>query len=186
MKEIGNRLKKLRNEKNLSQDELATNIGCSSQAIYRYENNRSLINTTTLIDLALYFNVTTDYLLGLSNSKNTVDSEDNKSYLYNIILGSKCNSPLVDKSYYWISKDSDTIGGQTSWAGFTADGKEIRKLREVIPDKSIKLCSSVYGRPMVINTKEEAIAFSIIGGHAIIESSICKEHLPEFLEPFTV
>jgi hypothetical protein len=125
-------------------------------------------------------------LLGLSNSKNIVDSEDNKSYLYSIVSASKRNLPIINKSYYWIFKDLDTIGGHTAWDGFTDYGKEIRKLRGVIPDKAIKLCSSTSGEPMVINTEEEAIAFSIIGGNAIIESSICKEHLPEFLEPFIV
>lgn len=186
MKKTGDIIKKLREKAGLSQEELAADVCCSSKSIYRYEKNTTLIDTNNLINLALYFGVTTDYLLGLNNSKNNIVTEDNKSYLYDIISKSRNNIPLINKSYYWISKYDDTIAGQTAWTRFTDNGREERTLRKVIPDKAIKICTNTKGKPMVINTGYEAIAFSIIGGEAIIDTSICEKYLPEFFEPFIV
>lgn len=182
MKKTGDIIKVLREEKRISQEELASNIGCSSKSIYRYENHYSLIDTTTLINLALFFDVTTDYLLCLNITKKNIANADNKSIFADIIETSKLNKPYKNHTYYWIFKNERMIGGQYKWVGWTKDGKEKRELYEVIPEKAIERCTSAYGKPMIINTKDEAIAFSIVGGNAIISANICHKYLPEYLE----
>ncbi len=64
---IGNKLKTLRNIKNLKQIDVANKIGVTRQAICHYENGIREPDLKTLKALALYFDVTTDYLLGLEN-----------------------------------------------------------------------------------------------------------------------
>ena len=61
------RLKELRIEKGLSIKQLsvATKLGVAS--ICRWENDKAEVKGSQLIILAKYFNVTTDYLLGLEN-----------------------------------------------------------------------------------------------------------------------
>jgi len=61
------RLKELRIEKGLSikQLSIATKLGVAS--ICRWENDKAEVKGSQLIILAKYFNVTTDYLLGLEN-----------------------------------------------------------------------------------------------------------------------
>lgn len=61
------RLKELRIEKGLTQDKLAEETGLSQAALARWENGLRSPAAYALIILAKYFNVTTDYLLGISD-----------------------------------------------------------------------------------------------------------------------
>ena len=67
MNKFSERLRELRIEKNLSQRGLAKETGFSQAAIARWEANLQLPNIDVAILLAQYFQVTTDYLLGLEN-----------------------------------------------------------------------------------------------------------------------
>ena len=64
---LSQRLKELRAAKGLSQAALADILGRTQQAIGKWEVGRSEPDGATLLKLAAYFNVTTDYLLGLSD-----------------------------------------------------------------------------------------------------------------------
>ena len=68
MKKFAERLKELRNEKNLSQAQLAKVTGLSHTAIVYWETEQRVPNANAIVTLAAYFNVTTDYLLGVENS----------------------------------------------------------------------------------------------------------------------
>lgn len=61
------RLVELRNEKGLSQAELSNELGVSKNSIYNYENEKHVPDANTVIKFARFFNVTTDYLLGLED-----------------------------------------------------------------------------------------------------------------------
>lgn len=67
------RLISLRKEKGLSQYSLADKLGCSRGLISNYEQGRREPDFNTLLKLADYFNVSTDYLLGKSNIASTSD-----------------------------------------------------------------------------------------------------------------
>lgn len=58
------RLKELRKEKNLSQDEIANAIGTSQTNIGRWEKGINEPTSSFVIKLADYFGVSIDYLLG--------------------------------------------------------------------------------------------------------------------------
>lgn len=62
---VGARLKKLRNEKGLTQPELADRIGVDTRQIVRYEKEEIEPGSKVLIGLATELETTTDYLLGL-------------------------------------------------------------------------------------------------------------------------
>lgn len=66
MSEFSERLKELRAESGLSAMALGKSIGVSDMAILRWENGKSDITDENLKKLAEFFNVTTDYLLGLT------------------------------------------------------------------------------------------------------------------------
>ena len=58
-----NRIKMLREEKNIYQKDLAKLLGVSVPAINYYENEKRSIDTETASLLANYFGVSIDYLL---------------------------------------------------------------------------------------------------------------------------
>lgn len=61
---IGNKIKSLREDKDLSQKALATILGVSPSAIGMYEQNRREPDNEMLNKIADYFDVSVDYLLG--------------------------------------------------------------------------------------------------------------------------
>ena len=67
MNKFAERLKELRLDKKLSQRELAKATGFSQAAIARWESNLQIPNIDVAITFAKYFNVSTDFLLGLDD-----------------------------------------------------------------------------------------------------------------------
>ncbi|EGT3828972.1 TPA: helix-turn-helix transcriptional regulator, partial [Clostridioides difficile] len=61
-------------KKKLKQSELGKEIGISASTIGMYEQGRRFADQSTLIKLAQYFNVTTDYLLGFSKTNYSVNA----------------------------------------------------------------------------------------------------------------
>lgn len=62
------RLRTLREQKGLSQRELARLCGLSSPQIYKYENNQSDPTSTSLTAIADQLGVSTDFLLGRTDN----------------------------------------------------------------------------------------------------------------------
>lgn len=62
------RLKEVRTRAGLSQKALGDLIGCSQQVLSNYENGDRGIPVETLVWLVNYFNVSADYLLGITDN----------------------------------------------------------------------------------------------------------------------
>lgn len=69
MIEFGEILRELRTDNHLTQPQLAKEIGVSKGIISWWETGMSEPTASNIIKLAKYFDVTTDYLLGLSLNK---------------------------------------------------------------------------------------------------------------------
>ncbi|APC08571.1 helix-turn-helix domain-containing protein [Neomoorella thermoacetica] len=68
MKTLGERLRKLREEKGLTQIELAKKLSLANSTISQYEANKRTPDPPTLQRLADFFGVSIDYLLGRTNT----------------------------------------------------------------------------------------------------------------------
>lgn len=73
----GNRIKLLREEKNIKQDELAKILSISPSAVGMYERDEREPNDEITLKLAEYFGVSTDYLLGKSDIRNPEETKIN-------------------------------------------------------------------------------------------------------------
>lgn len=69
------KLKNLREEKNLNQKELAKKINLDNTLYNKYENNYNSIPTKHLNNLCNYFNVSADYLLDFTNERHYINSK---------------------------------------------------------------------------------------------------------------
>lgn len=67
---FGEILKKIRQDNNLTQEELAKKIDTSRSNIANYENNKNMPSIEILDKLSKLFNCSTDYLLGKSDIRN--------------------------------------------------------------------------------------------------------------------
>lgn len=65
---FGQRLKKLREEKKLTQEELGKKLNLTKANISKYESGKLEPNIETIRYLADFFGVQTDYLLGISDN----------------------------------------------------------------------------------------------------------------------
>ena len=63
------RIKQLRENRGLIQEILASELGITQQMLSKYERDVLCIKVDVLKKIAEYFNVTTDYLLGISEVK---------------------------------------------------------------------------------------------------------------------
>ena len=73
MAHLGELLAELRQDRGLTQDQLAEIISVSPGTISNYEDGRHLPDLDKLKMIADYFHVTTDYLLGRSSSSIPID-----------------------------------------------------------------------------------------------------------------
>lgn len=81
---FGEKLKKLRIEKQLSQEDLANQLGVSRQAISKWEQDIALPDTNNLILIAKIFKVSLDDLVNyndelINNNNNIINETDEKS-----------------------------------------------------------------------------------------------------------
>ncbi len=85
-------IRKLRNEKQITQSELAQVIGKTQQAVSQMEQDRERISIESLITMADYFDVSTDYILGIEEKKPSP---------------AKAESDVSDQE--WLQKETDSL-----------------------------------------------------------------------------
>ena len=84
---IGERLLKLRRERNLSQEELANVLDVSRQTISKWETDQSMPDFDKIIPLCNYFGITSDELLtGNSNIKEAKQQNVKSNFARNIAV----------------------------------------------------------------------------------------------------
>ena len=68
--DFSKRLKQLRNEKNITQNQLANILSMNIRSIRKYESEEMEPTLSVVIAIADYFNVSIDYLVGRLDTKN--------------------------------------------------------------------------------------------------------------------
>jgi transcriptional regulator with XRE-family HTH domain len=76
---LGDKIKTLRTEHNMTQPDLAKELGVTVRTVAYYENNERQPKKTLIVEICKLFNVTTDYLLSDDESF-LVDAEDEHGY----------------------------------------------------------------------------------------------------------
>jgi transcriptional regulator with XRE-family HTH domain len=105
MPTLGEQIKKLRTDKDLSQDELAKILNMKNRSsIANWEADRISPDNETIKNIADYFNVSIDYLMGRPVSREG-DALQSGERVYKVI-GS---SDFTDDEWERIKKDFETI-----------------------------------------------------------------------------
>ncbi|MBQ9745520.1 MAG: helix-turn-helix transcriptional regulator [Clostridia bacterium] len=81
MQEIGKKIRDLRKEKKITQEELATNLGISAQAISKWETGISVPDISLLMPLCRVLDIGVDEMLG-GNRKNELEEQFQKALRY--------------------------------------------------------------------------------------------------------
>lgn len=72
---LNEQIRELRNIRGISQIQLANKLGVTKQSVSNWENDNILPSIEMLVKIANFFEVSTDYLLGL-DKKRTLDIEN--------------------------------------------------------------------------------------------------------------
>lgn len=103
-----NRIRELRKSHNMSQEALGAVINTTQQAVSKMEKDICFISTDLLISMAEYFNVTTDYILGLSDIKRDLSGQFRKNQemdqCYDIVLRYRNLSDINQKTLRCVLK----------------------------------------------------------------------------------
>lgn len=99
-----NNLKICRENKNMTAKEVSEKIDVSKQAIYNMEAGMSNPSVDTLMKLAELYNVSTDYLLGLTSFENFKSQYEYLQSLEGDELFAALDSLNIDK---WMTKDGE-------------------------------------------------------------------------------
>jgi transcriptional regulator with XRE-family HTH domain len=95
---LNNRLSYLRKKAGLKQEEMAAKIGVARTTYAMYEQGKRHPDFEILRKIALYFEVTTDYLLGLSNTPNGNEEEEFEAFK---------NDPELERWYKELPNSSE-------------------------------------------------------------------------------
>jgi len=83
---LGERLQRLREEKNMSREDLAHEMNVSRQAVYKWENNKGYPDIENLIKLSEVYNITLDELIKGDRSFQRKIETDSKKHTAEDIL----------------------------------------------------------------------------------------------------
>jgi len=73
---VGLRLKNLREKKDKTQVEVCKDLNIEQSTLANYENGKRIPKIDILIKLAQYYSTTTDFILGISNEPDSINSQD--------------------------------------------------------------------------------------------------------------
>lgn len=93
MKTIGERIVFLREDREISQKELAEKVGITAASLSRYENNIYDPKGTIILSLAKHLNTSTDFLLGLTPNYNTDSAPSISSNEYRLLKTYRALAP---------------------------------------------------------------------------------------------
>lgn len=143
MAEIKDRIVSLRNEKNITQSQLAEELDISPSAIGMYEQGRRKPSYELLEEICDYFNVDMDYLMGRSDIKNRYQAglkyewEDKKEDKENNIF-----SQLTDEELAKLEKFNNM-----STVMFMNEGNDIS-------DKDKETLATAYAEVLISQRKK--------------------------------
>lgn len=96
------KLKELRKQNKITQNDLALILNVKGATVNRYEKGVNEPAFDTLVSIANYFNVTTDYLLGVESTVKEVSPEFSAEQLQVVNLVKKLNNKELEKVYNYL------------------------------------------------------------------------------------
>lgn len=136
---IGENIKSLRRQKDVTQEELSVYLNVSFQTISKWERGENLPDINKLAALANYFNVSTDELLGMDKQKSETFSNDFHSTVNRLICEEK-----YDDAVSKLRSAQKTYPNNTGVNSSLAIALALRdKLSD--RDEAVGLCQRILG-----------------------------------------
>ncbi len=147
-KMLAERLKKLRKEKSLSQKVFAGIMKLSPSTIAMYETSQRDPDTTTLQNIADFFEVSVDYLLGRTDVRNLYTVDEHNTEFNELIHEYKTpkQKELEDKKLYIFDMILQTLIDDGTLKEEFEINDETEKLILKRVEKIVKMYHFIYNR----------------------------------------
>ena len=181
---IGEKIKKLRQENGITQEDLAKQLGVSFQAVSRWENSTTYPDITMLPIIANMFDVTIDYLLDMDSYKK--DEELKKIIEKDDVLFNKGKTKEREKILENVLKkypNSWDIKDRLMSVYFTIAFNDNNN-REEYDQKTIKIATNILEKCVVDSIRYSAMQKLILTYHARTELDKAKaiaDKLPDMI-----
>lgn len=143
---IANNLKKLRKQREITQEDLANFIGVSFQAVSKWERGEGYPDITILPVIANFFDVTLDELVGMNEIKNSVKRNDIMQKSRELMSVGKIGEvlSLLREGLKMFPNDYDILADLACYLdGFGETDEERKKNRDEaikISDRILEFC----------------------------------------------
>ncbi len=101
--EVGTRIRRLMRERGLTQKELAADLELSPSALGNYIRGERRPPPSVLMNIAAYFGVSVDFLLG-AKAEGAADARENELLQMYRILGEEQQEVLLQQARFWVAK----------------------------------------------------------------------------------
>ena len=98
--------------------------------------------------------------------------------------------PIVEAVYYAITLLATNEGEiqrfyQSTFSGWAdhTKNREVREISRVDPDLMLQNLKEIGEPGVLVNSSEDLFLYLIIGGHGVIEKSLCDQHFPDLTKP---
>jgi transcriptional regulator with XRE-family HTH domain len=98
---FGDRIRQLRKEKGWTQNELGKILGLGENLVTHYERGVRFPRPEAIVNISKLFEVSTDYLLGITDERNTTNNSLTKNERLDLIAKS---NPILDNKYLEMIK----------------------------------------------------------------------------------
>ena len=141
---IGENIKSLRKEKNITQEKLAEHLNISYQAISKWERGETFPDISMIIPIASYFGVNTDELLGFNKAENEKRIQEYLDEYYRLGALGKLHDKfnLICEAYKAFPNDFRIIE-EYAWQlhnDYNGDGKYQEELYKIC-DRILNECT---------------------------------------------
>jgi len=155
---INENIKKLRREKNITQEKLAEYLNVSTQAVSKWERNETMPDITMIVPIASYFNVSTDELLGVDAAKNEARIQEYLKENDILLVGGKWEEAkeLITKAHKEFPNDFRIIH---LYKELIIGGRTDNPADVVLAhaDELISLCERIFSECNVDYIRSEAV-----------------------------
>ncbi|MFA4884497.1 MAG: helix-turn-helix transcriptional regulator [Desulfotomaculaceae bacterium] len=140
MLSLGHRLTELRKEKGLSQIELAQRLNMGQSTIAMYERDKRCPDNKTLERLAGFFNVSVDYLLGLTNTRERLKLNQSMQAMlskFSTVLEDPLFVQLLSRIPDLTPVEKESLAEYWDWALKVIEKERARRDNPVIEKKNL-------------------------------------------------
>lgn len=176
-----NRLKELREERGLTQTDLAKALQIKSQSIGQYEAEKRGLSTEKLIMLSNFYGVSVDYILGLTNSRNNTEHQSNNLLHIPLLKKFLVANNLFDKEniaeYYPISSKMFALANNQNL--FFIRRKETSNILLLVAQQSIANNGDIVIATENTNNNVFIKRYKVVDGQFILLEPYCSDDTSE-------